>query len=108
MRPRFHADARREFRRVVDHFAEIDSRVARRFVVAMRETVARALETPGGGALWPGVPHELDVRRRRVPGFKYLSFAYLVADETLWIVAVVHDRQLPGYWMERLRDLPEP
>ncbi len=42
----------------------------------------------------------------RRPGFKYMSIAYVIADETLWIVAIVHDRRRPGYWFHRLDDVP--
>jgi hypothetical protein len=35
-----------------------------------------------------------------------MSIAYVITDETLWIVAIVHDRRRPGYWFHRLDDVP--
>ena len=35
-----------------------------------------------------------------------MSIAYAAIDEVLWIVAIVPDRKRPGYWFERVGDLP--
>ena len=106
MRPRFHPEARRELREAADNIGETAGGASGRFVRAVRATVERALATPHGGALWPGVPIRLQVRRRRVPGYKYMSIAYTVVGEAMWIVAIVPDRRRPGYWFHRLDQLP--
>jgi hypothetical protein len=59
------------------------------------------------GRLWPGMPSDLHVRRRNIPGFTYRSLAYAIIDDVIWIVAVVHERKPPGYWRDRVRDLPD-
>jgi len=33
--------------------------------------------------------------------------AYTVLDEAIWIIALVHERKSPGYWLARLDDLPK-
>ncbi len=105
MRPRFHPEARRELRQAADAFGERAEGAAGRFIRSVRATVERTLATPHAGSLWPGVPTALQVRRRRIGGFKYMSIAYLITDEILWIVAIVPDRKRPGYWFDRLADL---
>jgi len=98
MEPRFHPDA----------LVELEQEGAERgepFVTAVEQVVAKALETPGAGALWPSLPPDLGVRRRDIPRYKYMSLAYTVIDDLFWIVAVVHERRQPGYWLQRLDSL---
>jgi plasmid stabilization system protein ParE len=108
MHRRFHPDARRELRQAADDLGERTERGGGRFVRAVRATVGRASMTPHAGSLWPGVPTTLEVRRRRIAGYKYMSIAYVLVDDVLWIIAIVPDRKRPGYWFERLDDLPSP
>lgn len=58
------------------------------------------------GRPWPHLPQELEVLRRDIPHYQYRSLAYTLIDDLLWIVAVVHERQRPGYWIDRLGALP--
>ena len=99
MEARFHPDAEREL-----EDAAVDMGGA--FVDAVEAVVERVLATPGAGASWPLLPPELGVRRRDLPPHKHRSLAYTVIDDVLWIVAVVHERRRPGYWIERLDSLP--
>lgn len=80
-------------------------RSAIHFVDAVEELLQRALATPDAGALWPGLPPDLGVRRRDLQQFKYRSLAYTVIGDVLWVVAVVHEQRKPGYWAERSREL---
>jgi plasmid stabilization system protein ParE len=107
MRSKFHPEAQRELRGGADYFNERSDDAGAKFVRAVRASVQRALATPHAGARWPGVPADFLIRRRRVQGFKYISVAYAVLDEVLWVLAIVHDRRRPGYWLTRLRDLPK-
>ena len=76
------------------------------FISTVERVVQRALETPLAGAPWPGLPGDLEVRRRNLPKVKFRSLAYTVIGDILWVVAIVHERRKPGYWTERLDDLP--
>jgi len=106
MRPKFHPEARRELRNAADDLGERVEGGAGRFIRAARTTVERTLATPHAGSLWPGVPAALQVRRRRIGGYKYMSIVYTLIDDDVWVVAVVPDRKRPGYWLDRLDDLP--
>lgn len=108
MQRRFHPEARRELRKAADDFGERTDGGGGRFIRAVRATVERARATPHAGSLWPGVPATLQVRRRRIAAYKYISIAYTLIDDVLWIVAIVPDRKRPGYWFQRLDDLTAP
>lgn len=69
------------------------------------DAVDRALERL---ALWPesGAPENARVgdaliRSVRLPGTQYRA-VYLVTAEKLWVLAVAHDRQQPGFWQDRM------
>lgn len=98
MKARFHPEAEAELRQ-----AEIE--YGPRVLDVVADVVARALDTPHAGPLWPGLAAELAMRRRDVRDFRYMSLAYTVIDDALWIVAVVHERRRPHYWINRVKDL---
>ena len=51
--------------------------------------------------LFPGVPPELEVRRRVLRRFPYV-LAFKVYGEELVVIAVAHARRRPGYWLHRV------
>ena len=54
------------------------------------------------------LPTEPWVRTIQLKRFSEYGFVYTIVDETLWIVAIVHAKRRPGYWISRLDDLPRP
>ncbi len=95
MELRFHRAAERELE---DAAVELGGA----FVGAVEAAVERVVQTPAAGASWPRLPPRLGVLRRNLPGFKHRSLAYAVVDDVVWIVAIVHERRRPGYWVNRL------
>ena len=61
------------------------------------------VEWPESGAMWPGWDSIPVVRPRRVGGFPF-RLVYLVQPTELVVVAVAHDKRLPGYWRERVTE----
>lgn len=57
-------------------------------------------EAPGR---WPR--HKHGTRRHLLHRFPF-HLIYLEMPEALWIVAVAHCSRRPGYWKERMKDLP--
>ena len=60
-------------------------------------------------AMWPesGSPEAVgsvgaSIRSVRLTGTRYRA-VYMVIEQTLWVIAVAHDRQMPGFWLDRLR-----
>lgn len=47
---------------------------------------------------WDSIPL---VRSRRVPGFPY-RLVYVAQTSELVVLALAHDKRLPGYWRERV------
>jgi plasmid stabilization system protein ParE len=65
-------------------------------------TIDRIVELPRSGALVPGVPRLLNVRRLAVARFPY-HVVYLDHGGLIRILAIAHDRRRPGYWIARLK-----
>ena len=62
---------------------------------------SRLNQWPHAGVAVPGLPVELAVRRVPVDRYPY-HLIYLVATDAIRILAVAHDRRMPGYWRPRL------
>lgn len=48
---------------------------------------------------------EFDCREAVMMGFPYTVY-YREYEDAVWIVACAHQRRRPGYWKDRLSDLP--
>lgn len=68
------------------------------------EAIDNALEFiarfPQAGAVVPGVPLELPVRRVPVRRFPF-HVIYLEMSDAIRVLAFAHDRRSPGYWHSR-------
>ena len=73
------------------------------FVAAVDRAVDRIARWPGAGVLVDGVDPELQVRRVPVGRFPY-ALAYVVGDDRVTVVAVVHGRRRPRYWIGRVEE----
>ena len=58
---------------------------------------------PNAGSPVHGVDDTRVARQVRLRRYPYLV-VYAVVDEVVQVVAVAHERQLPGYWVDRLRE----
>ena len=56
---------------------------------------------PDGGVPVQGVSGALPARQVRLLRYPYLV-VYAVSDDEIRVVAFAHERQLPGYWADRL------
>ena len=63
--------------------------------------LSRLNRWPRAGGAVPGLPVELDVRRVPVDRYPY-HLIYLLATDVIRILAVAHDRRMPGYWRSRI------
>ena len=93
----FHPEARIEFRAAVAEYEAERDGLGRAMAREVRELVelARAFPQMGSPYAVPGV-------RRLFPRTFPYALAYLVVDDTLFIVAVAHGRREPDYWHKRL------
>ena len=97
MKPcRFHREAEAEYFAALRYYAEIDPLVGQRFYFAVEELLAQIGAHPKRFRIY-----DSPVRRHFGGKFPY-SLIYLDQPDRIWIVAVAHFKQRPGYWKNRL------
>lgn len=98
----FHPEARAEFYAAVDWYDKQAEGIGPRFETAVLSAIEDALTWPGSGRPWPGWTGDPAVRAVGVPGFPYQVVYYVaVEDAGLVIVAIAHEKRIPGYWRDR-------
>lgn len=91
----FHPEARAEFEAAALRYAEIRASLGAAFLDRVEAATARAVRAPMTGA-----PIGSELRRVFVKRFPYFVL-YAVEDSRLFVLAVAHFRQRPGYWRRR-------
>jgi plasmid stabilization system protein ParE len=94
----FHRLALSEYRRAISRYRVQDIDVARRFVTAVEDGVARIGQNPGVGSPCFG-----QYRWVRVKKFKYVLYYRQLSDSLVLLYAVAHAHRRPGYWLGRTR-----
>jgi hypothetical protein len=100
---RYHPEALAELRADVAWYEERGAGLGDRFERAVDDVLDTILEWPESGTMWPGWDSIPVVRSRRVAGFPY-RLVYLVQPSELVVLALAHDKRLPGYWRERVSE----
>jgi plasmid stabilization system protein ParE len=95
---RFHPEARLEVRAATAWYRERSLAAARGFVTVIEERIRLIRELPDA---WPTWIASTDVRRSALRRYPY-TVVYVVADGSLVVLAVAHQRRKPGYWLPRL------
>ena len=93
----FHPEARAEFRVAVAQYEAERPGLGTTFALRARELVELARAFPHMGS-----PYDVPGVRRLFPRDFPYALAYLVVDDSLFIVAVAHGHREPDYWHERL------
>ena len=96
-RARFLEEAEAEFLKEVQYYADVQTKGAGRFRMAVEEAAARALAFPIAGQ-----PYRSRTRRVFVKGYPFF-LVYRPETEGVVILAVVHEARRPGYWLTRAR-----
>jgi len=97
---RYHPEALAELRADVAWYEDRGAGLGDRFEATVDDLIDTVLEWPESGAIWPGWDSIPVVRSRRVTGFPY-RLVYVVQASELVVLALAHDKRLPGYWRER-------
>lgn len=97
MKPlRFHRAARAEIRAAAEHYAAIHPGLGSQFCDAMDELIREVQAQPAMFRMF-------DPPARRHFGHRFpYAVVYLDLPGRVWILAVMHFKQSPGYWAERL------
>lgn len=94
----FIADARAEFLAEIAYYERAETRLGRRFALAVRAAVSRAVRYPSSGfEIGDGI------RRVLVTGFPH-AVVYAARDQEMVVLAIAHTRREPGYWKKRISD----
>ena len=75
--------------------------LGRRYLQAVDTIFQQIARHPKAGAPAPQVAPELGVRRAPITSFPY-AVIYLELPAEIRILAIVHDRRRPGYWLSRV------
>ena len=67
------------------------------FLAAVEQAARRIEQFPDAGS-----PEGPGIRKRLVPGFPF-TVLYARQQETIVVLAVMHQHRKPGYWKSRLR-----
>lgn len=93
---RFLPDAEVELLKEVAYFSAAETGLGVKFQHAVEAAVNMAVANPAGGA-----PSIGGTRRRLVKGFPF-SVVYRASGTEILVVAVVHHRRRPDYWVNRI------
>jgi toxin ParE1/3/4 len=89
--------ARTELRAAARYYRDRSPRVAVSFVAAVQVAVDLVLEFPESAPVVLG-----RTRAKKIPKFPY-TILYQMDDDVVVIVAVMHHKQRPEYWAERIK-----
>ena len=92
---RFHPEARQELRAAVLFYEGEARGLGRDLLQEVWAVLGRLAEWPASGT-----PNGSDIRRVVLARFPF-TVVYQVQGDELEIVAVMHQRQRPGYWKDR-------
>jgi plasmid stabilization system protein ParE len=98
---RLENEASDELDDAVKWYEERQTGLGHRYLEAIDSTFRQLLQYPHAGVRMPLVPLELNVRRVPVLRFPY-SIVYIETTDAIRVLAVVHDRRRPGYWLQRV------
>jgi len=97
VKPRtFHPEAEQEYTQAVEYYAAIRAELGNRFFDEIERLLGEVCVDPQRFAqIRPSV------RRALARDFPY-SVIYIDQPDRVWIVAVMHAKRRPGYWLRRL------
>jgi len=96
---RYHPEARAEFLREVEYYADISPRLAEIYDKAVHAAEVQAADTPEAWPQYRGKTRRVIDRR-----FKF-SLVYLHTEHEIYVVAIAPMKRRPGYWTRRVRDV---
>ena len=101
MRVDLHPEARAEIRAAALWYEERRSSWGDRFVDRVNEVLQRLARTPTLYPIWPGTEAaSVPIRKAVLEQFPYLV-AFEIHAESVLVLAVVHAKRQPLYWLAR-------
>jgi len=92
----FHPEARAELIAAGRYYMQKSASVAERFYEEIEQVLVEVIERPHMRRMF-----DPPARRHFGASFPY-ALIYIDRPDSVWIVAVMHFKQRPGYWRDRL------
>lgn len=91
-----------------DWYDERQSGLGAQFAAEVLATTERAVRRPLVFKVYEhgNLPAHGEFRKAQLKRFDEYGVIFTLVDDTLWIVAVAHAKRRPGYWTNRLNDVP--
>lgn len=99
---KFHPDARAELLAAIRWYDDRQSGLGSRFNAMAQRTLDFVVDWPKLAPVWPGWGRIPAVRAAHLPERWPYRVVYFVGGTELWVIAVAHDKRLPGYWKNRV------
>jgi toxin ParE1/3/4 len=96
MKYSFHHSAKDELKDSIDYFEDIKSGLGKRFLREVYSSIKRIQFSPNS---WPKFTK--NTRRCFTNKFPY-SIIYFIEDNEIIIVAIMHQKRKPNYWIKRI------
>ena len=99
MKIRFYPESVEEFEVAASYYESIYNKLSLDFISEVKAEIKRILENP---TLLP--IHKDDTRKILLSKFPYY-IVYLIDNnnDTVWIIAISHNKRLPEYWKQRIK-----
>lgn len=97
MRALLHPEAQDDFIRALRHYTERQAELGQRFYRHINELIAEIEDRPALFRIYRP-PHARRHFRRPFP----YAVVYVVKPDHIWVLAVMHFKQPPSYWLHRL------
>jgi plasmid stabilization system protein ParE len=98
---RFHDEALAEIRGAAGWYDEKRVGLGNEFLDALEVRLKELAASPSLGGRLPGADPRSPFRRNLLPRFPYV-IVFLESPDAIRVLAVMHGKQSPGYWMQRL------
>jgi hypothetical protein len=98
----FHAEARAEYLAAIDWYSDHAVDLGDRFEAMVTESIDGLAVWPQSAPIWPGWARTPVVRALHLPDPWPYRVVYFVVGDQLRVVAIAHDKRLPGYWRDRV------
>ena len=98
----FHAQIECDLEEAAAYFTRRDAGAAAEFLDSYEECLRLIRHFPHAAAIRAD-----GMRRSKIGRFNF-SITYAIYPEFIYLVAIENLNRRPGYWHERLKDLPEP
>ena len=103
--PRFFEEALSEYEDAVFYYETTAPGLGARLILEIDEAIALALEFPEAAPAVRDAPAEHGLRWISPPTFP-IKLIFAIRNDELLVVAVFHARRRPGYWLDRIKQLP--